>query len=104
MWIFDGNRLHSQYYLQEAQSHIMLNVDCLLDDFRSSTRSRRGTFIKLHGQNGLDAYNPSSAFLHDGHSYCYVRLEPRHDELDSWTALAYRASDTQWELCSDRLI
>ena len=104
MWVVDRNRLHTENKPKEALGPTMLDVDGLLYDFRSSKLSGRGRFIQLRGQNGLDAYNPSSSFLQEGRSYCYVRLEPRHDELDSWTALAYHASDTQWELCSHHLM
>ncbi|GAC1463846.1 MAG: DUF1861 family protein [Chloroflexota bacterium] len=76
------------------------DLDILLRDYQKQARPTSGSLISLDGIDGCDAYNPSGALHHNGHTYHYARVEPRGDEFASWSVLFRQTCDTQWEMDS----
>jgi hypothetical protein len=66
--------------------------------YRSRPKPGPGTLVRLVGLHDRDGYNPSNPIPDGAHPYSYVRVEPRADELDSWSIPFRQRVPDEWEI------
>lgn len=77
---------------------LVYDVDEMLRRYRSTHRLPVGRLVRLNGLSGHDGYNPSGPITSPSGACTYVRVEPRHEDLESWSMAFRHVGPDEWVL------